>query len=103
MALLGLVRDFIRMTTLEELIAAQKKYGIKDHLIWLGPNRFEIAHTDEERNDPDRFKFDGRHLEQCPLHKYLERQEESPMPYGFYIVSANGGNFVFHPWRVDNP
>jgi len=47
---------------ISELRVLQDERGLNDtHIIWLGPDRFTIAHTDEERAS-------GMDLEECDLH-----------------------------------
>lgn len=65
-----------------------------EHLVTLEGGRFTLRH-------PLRERLDGA-LENCPLHGWLQRQEERPMPPGRYrvrqLTRAERGEFWQSGW-----
>jgi hypothetical protein len=65
--------------TIDELKAIQAQFDLRaEHLCWLGPERFVIAHTDEERETIP--------LDQCELHQWLHGHSGAPDAPGYYRV-----------------
>lgn len=68
--------------TIEELVQFQAERGHgADHLVWLGEQKFTIAHTDEERAEGLETMMD------CPLNDWMESWGGPPEePDNIYIV-----------------
>jgi hypothetical protein len=68
--------------SIEELKAIQTVYGWGDrHIVWVGPLRFVMAHTDAERAS-------GMDLEDCAVHYWFSHAERPPMKIGYYTVEG---------------
>lgn len=67
----------------------QRNLNLGDtHVVWVGPESFAVAHTDEERS------ADGD-LEECELHKWLVSQDDQPYDTGYYRVAPAD------PWEFE--
>ena len=64
--------------TIDDLKALQARHGIAEHLVWIGPDDFVIAHTDEERATID--------LKDCELHRWLRDLDGPPHGLGYYVA-----------------
>lgn len=60
--------------SIEQLKELQRDAEIPDlHLVWLGPERFNLAHTDPERAS-------GKPLTDCALHRWLVARAPDDLP-----------------------
>lgn len=50
-----------------------------EHVVYLGPERFVIAHTDEERAG-------GDDLTRCEVHEWLASRDKIPAEPGYYVA-----------------
>ncbi len=66
--------------TIDDLKALQHERGIAEHVVWISPFGFVIAHTDKERATID--------LEECPLHLSLLKGQHCAD--GYYVVTERG-------------
>jgi hypothetical protein len=67
--------------TIEELVALQCEEGSGHiHLVWIGPNKWVIAHTQDERDEGLEVMVD------CELNDWLESFVEQPAPTGIYAA-----------------
>lgn len=79
---------------IDELKRIQKDEGICDiHMVWLGPVKFTIAHTDEERATL-------HPLTDCGLHQWLESCYRQPAPSGLYTAYPEEG-WTLVPYPVE--
>lgn len=81
--------------TIEDLKALQARLGTPDHVVWLGPSGFVIAHTDAERAAID--------LGDCDLHGWLQGLDAPPEDPGYYIVvpheaDSYSESYMADPW-----
>lgn len=68
--------------SIEELKAIQSAHEWGDrHVVWVGAERFVMAHTDAERAS-------GMDLEECPFHCWLSHQDRPPLRTGYYTVEG---------------
>lgn len=68
---------------IEELIRFQAECGRQDdHLVWIGEQRFTIAHTDEERAEG----FDA--IIDCPLNDWMESWGGPPEEPGKVYIAV---------------
>lgn len=66
--------------TIDGLKRLQRDAGLGNlHLVWLGPEHFNLAHTDAERAS-------GKPLEGCALHRCLAELDECPAEPGHVYV-----------------
>lgn len=80
--------------TINDLKALQRRLGfVEEHVAWLGPSRFVIAHTDTERATID--------LEDCELHGWLRGLPESPAKSGYYVAFPHEPDAYSEPYGED--
>lgn len=89
--------------TIEQLKHIQIEKGmLARHIVWVGEQGYAIAHEQAERDAVDRGALFS--LFDCDIHKWLEEQDEAPVPEGIYAVDEiypwlNGvsGDWYFRP------
>lgn len=78
--------------SIEDVVALQRELGITTHLVYMGPQRFVLAHTDQERSS-------GKPLSDCAVHRALADLDASPVEAGYYAVDVTAGELEFRPER----
>jgi hypothetical protein len=80
--------------TIPEIKSLQRRLDMRDtHIVWIGPSRFVIAHTDEERATID--------LEDCELHAWLHGLGGPPTAYGYYTALRHEPDAYSESYRAD--
>lgn len=84
--------------TIEDLKRLQREKGIAEHVVFIGPRGFVLAHTDEERATID--------LEDCALHGWLVEGDGPPCEVGYYTAvphepDAYSEPYGAAPWDFD--
>lgn len=78
--------------SIEDVVALQRDLGITTHLVYMGPQRFVLAHTDPERSS-------GVSLSDCAVHRVLADLDDPPVGAGYYAVDVAAGELEFQPER----
>ena len=84
----AMLRDEAREPSIEDVVALRRKLGITTHLVYMGRERFVLAHTDPERAS-------GEPLDACDVHRALAALDDSPVAAGYYAVEVVEGELVF--------
>lgn len=83
------------VVTIEQVKAIQDRLNLRDqHLVWVGPASFVLAHTDEERAAP-------MDLVRCELHAWLEGLDGPPEEVGFYVARRHEPDAYSEPYLAD--
>lgn len=81
--------------SIADVKALQREQGITDHVVWLGPYSFVIAHTDAERSSHG-------DLEACGLHIWLlDGPPDGVEIPGYYVVVPHELDAHSEPYRAD--
>jgi hypothetical protein len=70
--------------SIESVVALQRKLGITTHLVYMGEERFVLAHTDPERSS-------GEPLDACEVHGALSALDALPVAVGYYRADVVDG------------
>ena len=78
---------------IDDLKALQRRLNLLDvHVVWIGADKFVIAHTDEERASID--------LADCELHRWLTDEPRAPVRVGYYVVTPHVVDAYSEPYPV---
>lgn len=84
----------MNVPTIADLKAIQRRLDLLDeHVVWIGPTWFVIAHTDTERATMD--------LEDCDLHAWLHGLDGPPCERGYYTAVPHEWDAYSEPYPVD--
>lgn len=83
---------------IEEVMAIQAKLNLgKDHVAYIGSDKWVVAHTDEEREEG----FEA--MCECPINDWFESWGAPPAPIGLYIPLADAwGDWELLPIVIDD-
>jgi hypothetical protein len=70
--------------SIDDVVALQRELGITTHLVYMGRDRFVLAHTDSERSS-------GGPLDACDVHRALCALDASPVAAAYYRADVVGG------------
>lgn len=78
--------------SVEDVKAIQRQLNLLDvHVVWLGPEHFVLAHTDDERASGDLY---------CELHCWLRDVcDGPPEAVGYYVVTPHEVD-AYEPYPV---
>lgn len=81
--------------TIDQVKAVQFQQGREgEHVVWIGPRGFAMAHTDEERATIE--------LCDCPLHIWMVERDHPPVHrYGYYAVTVRPHDPTSESFRGD--
>lgn len=80
--------------SIEDLKALQHRLGMRDHhVVWVGPSRFVVAHTDDERATID--------VEECDLHGWLHGLDGPPVESGYYVARRHEPDAYSEPYGTN--